>query len=49
MDSATGPQQVYMHVNKYVHPCECIPASIEKADMDLLMQDYDKKEYEKIQ
>ena len=49
MESVTGPQAVYMHVNKYVHPCECIPSSIKKEDMDLLTADYDKKEYEKIQ
>ena len=49
MESVTGPQNIYMQVNKYVHPCECIPSAIEKEDMDQLTKDYEKKEYEKIQ
>ena len=37
-----------MQVNKYVHPCERIPAYIQQADQDKFKEDYNKKENERI-
>ena len=37
-----------MQVNKYVHPCERLPAFIRHEDLDLFAADYDKKENNRI-
>ena len=37
-----------MQVNKYVHPCERLPAFIREEDLALFAADYDKKENNRI-
>ena len=46
--TVASPQAVLMQVNKYVHPCERLPAYIRQEDLALFAADYDKKENNRI-
>ena len=46
--TVASPQAVLMQVNKYVHPCERLPAFIREEDLALFAVDYDKKENNRI-
>jgi hypothetical protein len=43
-----GMESIKMHVNKFVHPCEKIPASIKAVDLKQMSADYENPELNDI-
>jgi len=46
--TAKDMETITMHVNKFVHPCEKIPAFIKASDLKGLSADYETKDLEDV-